>query len=389
LGSSPYGLLSGTTTQTTPGRSGQYAATIAAGAALSKTITRNVRAGNYIFSAWVKTSAAGTISISIVGGGVTQTGSFSYANTLGTPATYPTGWQYCEVKVPLTGITSSTISVSASCSTAATIDDVWFYPDVAELTTFGYDPIAFFKTSATNTNGVAAYYGYDKFGRLLYTYNQDKNITSCKIYASQANEANFTCPAISGSATAYRNVWGSWGFVTNPAYNACVYASGVTFTWDFGDGTAPVTTSSYIAQNHQYTATGTYTIVLTASSPVYGSKSSTLTVTVSNLTQVVLHYTNTTTSAINTVYFKQGGTTVYTISGSSLNGAVIAPGAYTVVIHPTGSTYNSVSLSASDDFYQCFTRAGADFTVSSVDLTYEPNAYFTMSTSACGGGGGQ
>jgi hypothetical protein len=381
---SPYGLLSGSTTPTTPGRSGQYAATVGSGVVLSKTINRNTLAGSYVFSAWVKTSATGAISISIVGGGVTKTGSFAYANTAANPTAYPTGWQYCEVKVPLTGITSNTISVSASWGINATIDDVWFYPDVAEPATFGYDPVAFFKTSATNANGVAAYYSYDKFGRLLYTYDQDKNITGRKIYASQVNEANFVCPAITGSSALYKNAWATWSF-TAPVYNSCVYASGVTFTWDFGDGSPPVTTASYSAQSHQYTSAGTYTIILTASSPVYGSKSSTFTVAVSTLSQVTLHYTNTTSSAIGTVYFKQGPVTMYTISGATLNGATIAPGVYTVVIHPTGSSYGSVAFFASDNYYQCFPRTGSDFTVSSVDLSAEPDANFTMSSTACGG----
>jgi hypothetical protein len=384
--SSPYGLLSGTTTAATPGRSGQYAATIASGVALSKTITRNTLAGSYVFSAWVKTTATGTITINITGGGVTQTGYFGYANTAANPTVYPTGWQYCEVKVPLTGITSSTIAVSASWGTSAIIDDVWFYPDVASLATFGYDPIAFFKTSTTNTNGIAAYSGYDKFGRLLYTYDQDKNITSRKIYASQVNETNFVCPAISGPSAAYKNVETAWSFAAQPVYNSCVYSSGVTFTWDFGDGTTPVTTASYYAMGHQYASNGTYTIVLTASSPVYGSKSSSMTVTVTNLPQVTLHYANTTTSAIGTVYFKQNGTTIYTIAGTSLDGATIAPGVYSIVIHPTGTTYNSVAFNASDNFYQCFSRTGSDFTITSVDLSAEPNANFNMSTSACGGG---
>jgi len=384
--------FTGTSTQTSTNRSGKYAASLAAAATQTKTVNRNLLATNYIISAWIQCpgAVAGTISATITGGTQTNNGSTTYVASTTTNASYPTGWQYVEFKVPMTSITSSTIAITVSCNTAVLMDDLWAYPDVAQISSVAYDPVAFFKTAATNTNGVASYYSYDKFGRLLFAYDQDKNIVQRKTYASAVNEANFISPTISGSATPYKNIGASWSMST-PSYNTCITTAGVTYTWNFGDGTTPVTTTSTSAQSHTYTANGNYTISLTISAPGYGSKASTFSVTVGTLTQTAVSYNNYTTgSSISTVVFKKHstGATIYTLTTAQLTSGInITPDVYDITINPTGPHYSGstgygcVSFSGSGSLGYCFSYTGSAFTATNVDLTLQPAVNFSMYTS--------
>ncbi len=386
--------FTGTSAQTTTSRSGHYAASLAAAATQAKTVNRNLLASNYIISAWIQCpgTTAGTISATIIGGTQTNNGSTTYVASTTTNSSYPTGWQYVEFKVPMTSITSSTIAITVSCSTAVLLDDLWAYPDAAQVSSASYDPVAFFKTAMTNTNGVAAYYSYDKFGRLLFAYDQDKNIVQRKIYASAANEANFIPPTISGPATAYNNIAASWS-MSAPGYNTCITGAGVTYTWNFGDGTTPVTTTSTGPQSHTYTLNGNHIIALSVSAPGYGSKGSTYNVTVSTLPQTAVSYNNYTTgSSISTVVFKKHstGATIYTLTTAQLIAGInITPDVYDITINPTGPHYSSgtgtgygcVSFTGSGSLDYCFSYTGSSFTATNVDLTLQPTVNFGMYTS--------
>ena len=386
----PVVNFTGTTTLTTTSRSGQYANTLAAGVTLSKTVNRNLLASNYVISAWIQCSGtAGTISATITGGSNSDPGSTSYAVTTTNPTLYPTGWQYCEFKVPITNITTSTISIVLSCSTAVIIDDVWAYPDVAQVSYISYDPVAFLKTAVTNTNGVSSYFSYDKFGRLLFAFDQDKNIVQRKIYASATNETNFVAPAIGGSSTAYNGISSSWSMAT-PSYNSCVVAAGVTYTWDYGDGTTPYVTASTGPVSHTYNTNGTYTLKLTVSSPNYGSIASSLSVTVSNLPYTAISYNNYTNgSSIASVVFKKHstGATMYTLTTTQLlAGYNITPDVYDITIYPSGSQYNSGTgqgYGSVEYLTYCFPYTGSSFVQTSVDLTHTPTVNFAMYTGVC------
>jgi hypothetical protein len=383
-------LIEGASSLSTTSRSGQYGLNLPTGTNLSKAMTKNALAANYIVSVWVKAGTLGTLSAALYGGGgsVTQTVTMPVTST-------PSGWQYFEFKLPLTGIGAANFEADIWSNQNIIIDDAWAYPDIAEVSSASYDPVNFSKTAVTNTNGVSSYFVNDKFGRQLYTLDQDKNILIRNSYISAANQANFVAPVISGPSSAYHGMYSSWSIPSSMPYNECIYDSGLSYTWDFGDGTAPFnnTASPYSPVSHKYLTNGTYTIRHTVSSSIYGSTSSTKTVTVSTLSAVNISYTNNTTSStIGTVTFKQGATTVYTFTTAQLAaGVTITPGVYTIIIHPTGGLYsatthqgyNSVTFAASDDIYQCFDYTGGDFTISSADLTYEPSASFSMSTVTC------
>jgi hypothetical protein len=378
-------VIEGSGALTTTSRTGQYGLTLNTGNNLTKVLTKNTLAKNYIVSAWVKTGTTGTITAALYGGG-----SVTRSLTLNAGST-PTGWQYYEFKLPLTGITTPTVEIDLWGSQNIILDDVWAYPDIAKVNTVALDPVSFYKTAITNTNGVSAYYINDKFGRQLYMLDQDKNILSRNIYVSGTTEAAFTAPAISGPTSLYTNQSGTWSF-TAPSYSSCIYTTGLTYTYDFGDGSAPsVTTASYYSIPHNYTASGTYTVKLTVNSPMYGARVSTQNVTVSTLTATAVTYTNSTTGAsIGSITFKQGPTTIYTFNTTQLTaGQTITPGVYTIVIHPIGGHYNASThqgynsiLVTPTDVQPCYT--GGDLTISSMDLSGQPAVNFNITTTACG-----
>jgi len=159
-------------------------------------------------------------------------------------------------------------------------------------------------------------------------------------------------------------------------------------TWNFGDGTGNFQAPSYTSPVlHTFTTNGTYTVTETLSSPALGSVSGTLNVTVTNLPNTKITYTNTThtgsglNSSIGTVKFLQGGVTVYTFTTAQLiSGATVTPGNYTIQIYPVGPQFNAVTapngwngVSYNGTFYQYFPYStSTPFSVTD-NLTYEPN----------------
>jgi hypothetical protein len=371
----------GTTVINSP-RTGLSAASLTASNTQSVTLTRNLSAKNYVFSIWLQSSATGVMTVTASGTGGTNTAAINFDNITANPGLYPTGWQYYEVKLPLTGITSATFTISFSSNKNIVIDDVLAYPDVSEVATVGYDSSnGYAKASETNTNGKSTYYRYDQFGRIRYVYDQDKNIIQRNMYVNGTNAANFTNPSFSAPATGYTTV--PITFSNTSVYNGCV-SDATTFKWDFGDGTSQTVSSGGVS--HTYSTTGTFTVTLTASSNLYGSKTFSQSISISPLTQVTIVYTNPTTgtphTGISTLTFSQGGVTKYSFTEAQLtSGAWVAPGTYTIKIHPTGTNYNSVNY-YNGPSPQCFAKTGSDF-VFTDNITNVSTITFNISNTLC------
>jgi large repetitive protein len=92
------------------------------------------------------------------------------------------------------------------------------------------------------------------------TNNCDQSVATIfpvKVYNTPT--ASFTAtpvPACVNTAVSFINT-------SIPGYNSSCAQTG-TYTWNFGDGSAPVTVASLASQSHVYTATGTYTVTLVA-----------------------------------------------------------------------------------------------------------------------------
>jgi len=150
----------------------------------SYTIQKSALAANYIFSIWIRSSAGGSFSFSMAPQSPT-TGTTTTAT--GTFASTGSAWQYFQWKLPMPTLGGSlaTVKVSATLTSGAVIgiDDILIYPETAEVATYAYNDTTYYRTAATNTNGLSNYYINDSWGRTLYRLDQDRNITLRKIYA--------------------------------------------------------------------------------------------------------------------------------------------------------------------------------------------------------------
>jgi len=297
--------------------------------ATSGTLTKNPIAANYIFSIWINAATSGTLTLTL--SGISTHPTISYSG----------GWKYYEIKIPV-GTLSSSYTVSFTSSQSISIDDILFYPDVAEAATVTYDPTTHFKIAATNTNGVSAYYKYDIWGRLLYAYDQDHNILKKDGYVTQGDAQSFGTGVIQGTTgTITTNTLVTLS--TNQP-NTCV-ASNNTYKWDFGDGSPPVTTTTATAPVHRYNTAGTDTVKLTINSYLFGQIKSKAVVTVTTGPNTNLSYSNYTTSHGNiaTVQFYNGATLLYTFTAAQLPTANVPKANYTIKITMAAGSqaYNS------------------------------------------------
>lgn len=368
---------------TTSSRSGQYALSLEAGGVLSKTLNKNVLASNYIFSAWINSTNAGNITITLTNSS-NQSSSYNlaYGNTSG-------NWTYYEIKIPV-GNMSSTFTAQFQSSLAISIDDVLFYPEVAEVSSVAYDPVTFLKTAETKTNGLANYYSYDSFGRLHLVYDQTKQIIAKKTYVTAGAIQNFNNSYLylgesSISPTTATSVAFNVGNLLNSAYSL----DGLTVNWNFGDGN----TATGITATHVYTTAGNYSPSVTLNSPFYGQR--TLTggkITVTNpappppKTIPLYYYENAGSSKITSLQFYQGTTLVYSFSESDLlGGRTILQGNYSIKVafSKLGTTFKSISYTDGNTLSGCFPSTTTSPTTISLDLTNSNSISFTVDTATC------
>lgn len=116
-----------------------------------------------------------------------KTGGYTKSLTNLTPGTYilsywqksGSTWTYTESKIPVTGTTSN-ISIPSNVQ----LDELRFYPEKAQMTTYTYDPLIGM-TSQCDVNNRITYYEYDSFGRLKTIFDQDKNVIRTMDYQYQ------------------------------------------------------------------------------------------------------------------------------------------------------------------------------------------------------------
>jgi YD repeat-containing protein len=339
---------------------------------LTKTAARNPAAQYDILSLWVKAAAgSNTINVSLNGGAAAA---YPYTGT--------GAFQYVEFKLPVSTL-SGNFTVTVTSLQNVVIDDVLLYPDVAEASTTAYDPNTHFKTSQTNTNGVSAYYTYDQWGRLLYQFDQDKNIVLRKSYILSQNVQDIVSPVISYNPGSGINTLTPVVFSTNGTLDVCT-AAGLVYNWAFGDGTSMQTTNA-VAPAHTYAAPGMYNVILTVTSPYFAQKTATATVVVSQAVTTI-SYSNTAIAgtSVSGVTFTNGSNT-YNFTSSTLNGATIVPGTYTVTITTTGTGYSHLEVYDPTDLSdgQCLGVAASYHITITVTGNHTLNVVITASGS-CG-----
>lgn len=299
-----------------------YAATTAN--YFTREIKKSSTRKNYVFSIWLNASAAGNLTLTLTGGS-TLSYTMPFANTSGE-------WKYYEMKVPVVAM-SNTFTAKFQSDANVLIDDALFYPSDAVASTAGYDSNRLLKTVETNTNGVSQYYEYDKQSRIRHVLDQDKNILVKKTYVNTSDQSTYNSSSLSP-------ITGEVGQPVNFSDNAIQVdpENSIVWTWNFGDGSAPVSSTQLGGfTTHVYAATGTYTITLTKTSSIYGTKVVTGTATIGANTSPATIYG----SGPMTLTFTPAGGSGIAFSGSTLwNGASLGPGTYTVEIYTTDDPYD-------------------------------------------------
>lgn len=290
----------------------------------SGTISKNTFAKNYIFSIWINSSTTGSLTLNITGLSPSPVVNYNLV-----------GWNYYEIKIPAANLPPS-FTASITSNQAVSIDDVLLYPDVAEAATATYDLVQHNKIAETNTNGISVYYQNDPQGRMLYKYDQDKNIIQRNTYVVKQNQNIGFTPVIARSSPVYSNV-PMTAYITG--ITSC-NVGGITVTWTFGDNSSAVQTVLSVSPSHTYTSIGSYTVTAVVTSPLFGTKTVTSVVNVIAQPMVSLSYTHSNPAAgsISSVTFtpiSPGGTS-YTFTGSQLATAKVLLGSYNIAITLTG-----------------------------------------------------
>ena len=305
------------------------------------TLSKSALAQNYIFSIWINATTAGTLTLTLTGISTHPTVSYTTG-----------GWKYYELKIPV-GTLSSSYIVSFTASNSISIDDILFYPDGATAATTTYDATNHYRIASTNTNGVSAYYLNDQWGRNIFVFDQDYNIVHKNTFITPADVVtyNSSTPGISPPAPFYNAVPGTFSISGS---DPCA-AAGTTVQWNFGDGTI-VSAAGLISPTHTYTNSlnSPKTISATITSPLFGVKSASISVTPGTYS-IPISYNNYTLqdghSNISSVTFTPvGGGTTYSFTGSTLNGGHVPQGNYTISVSLSGGTlYNATTGSG----YSC------------------------------------
>ncbi len=363
-----------------PGRFGGKGFSLAASDILSRTINKLDGRKTYVFSAWMKTSASGNLNIALNGA---ASYAMPYNNTGG-------DWKYFQIRIPVTN-TGASFTLSFQGTASAMIDDVLFYPADATVSTIGYDPNSFLKTSVTNTNGKAEYYSYDERQRLKNVMDGDHNITVRKSYVSKVDQDSYSVLIYHSAQPTPNNPvnFSDAGIEKNNRKGE------VRYTWNFGDGSAPVSISGNSGNvAHTYTAPGNYNVTLTKYHELYGTLTDTKTVAIAYpTTDVKVYITNP-----MTVTFYQGGVLKYFFDSNSSNinlpqGTydikIIAPGEYSSN-NPSG--YKSVQYvgyitPSSGQIYGCYPSKSRNFNYYfyGVNLTGKERIIFSTKNYECTG----
>jgi len=153
------------------------------------------------------------------------------------------------------------------------MDDVLLYPTEATVIPYSYNEVGNV-LSETKNNGRTVFYEYDKLGRLRYVRDWDKNILKKESYMSYNTTLSLATPTFRTLSSQLEDGV-DIPFEVGPE-NRCLL--GVTYNWDFGDGTTIVTNNPN--PTHIFTNPGTYQVKVVATHTSLGTKSYTSAVTI-------------------------------------------------------------------------------------------------------------
>ncbi|HEY9007933.1 MAG TPA: PKD domain-containing protein [Ohtaekwangia sp.] len=226
---------------------------------LTKTLQK-ANASNYKLSFWLK-KQSGAVSFRITVMNTAKTTTY-YDNTFSvTPA--GSDFEYFEKSIPIASFPSSFVVIFQGLLTGTgslpLVDDVAFYPENSELTSYTYD-VPFGVNSITDSRGVTQYMQYDGLGRITMVQDQDRNIIKRYNYTFTSIPVSSLYAHINNDPHVMLYDYTSYAFT---AGSNCV--DGVTYTWDFGGGNI----RHGQTVNYSFTNTGNTSVTLTVSHPLY------------------------------------------------------------------------------------------------------------------------
>ncbi|MFM8912939.1 MAG: hypothetical protein ACKOE6_08500 [Flammeovirgaceae bacterium] len=230
---------------------------------LSKTIYK-ANVPNYIFSLWVKKNSSpvdlrltakntsGQIIYNQVHNFAPVTGGYEYFERVIPVAAWPT-----QFVLEVQG-TASYGTVISQQTLKPLLDDVAFYPESADITSFTYDA-PFGASTVTDTRGVTVYKQYDRLGRVLNVLNTDRHVV-------QQNNYDFPIMPAKNLVADFTMEGYTWAGdeIKFIARDNCI--PGVKYEWDFGNGYETLDRVEY-----RILLAGNYNIKLRVSHPQYGT----------------------------------------------------------------------------------------------------------------------
>ena len=237
----------------------------------------------YIISFWIKSNTAITLNVSLKNTAATAT---YYSTTISVPST-SSQFQFVHRQIPVTSVNASNfrieiVAAGLSAPPAGSpapggllttlvpvLDDIFFFPEHAELQAFTYK-FPFGIASVSTAHGEGSFTEFDRLGRERFLYDKNRDLVKRNAYFYGEETplvADFSVPhpfsALPGIP-----------FNFTAQTNECV--TDATYEWDFGQGFqqgSPI-------ESFTFESTGTYPVTLKVSSPTYGSKSITRSVAV-------------------------------------------------------------------------------------------------------------
>jgi hypothetical protein len=369
------------------GRSGIYTGlSFTSSNTFNKFLLKTPQAANYTFSVWIKSASAGSFNVTASSPSATQTVALAYQAS--------TNWKYYQINIPLTGMAPGAFSLSFTVGSGINIDgDVMAYPQQATVATNAYNTSSGnqypYKIMETNNNGISTYYDRDKLGRVIYTYDQDKQIVSKNTYkynsASIIPQALFYIDVPVGDKDIYTDV--NYAFRLYNSFETCLL-QGATYSWNYGDGSAATS-----ANTHTFTHPGSYNVTLSVTIPGVGTTSTTIpfVVAIHPPPPVYLFYINNTPYnndagtyeyALDHLEFMQGGVVVQTVYVGDIFGSNVPPGAYTVKVYCTGTdSGKSVVVDVDESISTC--KNGSHTNVYSFSINATSRLDITINPSTC------
>ncbi|MGM9475208.1 PKD domain-containing protein [Pedobacter sp. GSP4] len=295
---------------------------------LSRNVKKKVGAKFYTLSAWINTGTASNLQATVTNLSTSQVLSSS------TGITADANWKHYQLRIPVEAM-GQEFKVRLWGATAMLIDDIVFKPEEASVQVNNYDAITENKLATVSDNGAAAKYDFDSVNRLKRVYDRDGNLVQKTTYILGTNQDQFA-PVFSMNEDQVVNEAVYLSISSYPIFNG----DGLTYTWNFGDGSPTVVSSSPFGVVHTYTQVGNYSASVTKSSPYYGS------VTVTQNIRVSLPAVSNTklysSSGDMMLTFYQNGQIVQQFSQSQFSSgtANVGPGAYTIRVGVSSSPYS-------------------------------------------------